>query len=69
MDPHHLDADLDTTCHPDKDPDSDFYFMRIWIRIRLFNLMRIQVIKMMQIHADPEPDPQRWCQAYVLLRN
>ncbi len=24
MDPHHLDADPDSTDHPDADPDSDF---------------------------------------------
>jgi hypothetical protein len=31
VDPHHFDADPDSTCHPDAnpDPDSDFYLMRI----------------------------------------
>ncbi len=49
-DPHHLDADPDSTDHPDADseanPNSNFYFMRI--RIRFFTLMRIW---------DPDPDP------------
>jgi hypothetical protein len=31
--PHHFDAD--STYHPDEDPDSDFYLMRIQMRIRL----------------------------------
>ncbi len=35
MDPHHVDADPDSTYHPDADPDvdpeSDFYLMRIRI--------------------------------------
>ncbi len=39
VDTHHLDAD----------PDADFYLM--WMQI----LMRIQVIKTMRIHADPDP--------------
>jgi hypothetical protein len=46
VDPHHVDADPDSTYHPDADPDSDFYFlmqMRIRIRVRLFTLMRIQI--------------------------
>jgi hypothetical protein len=43
VDSHHVDADPDWTNHPDADPDSDFY------------LMRIQVTKMMRIHADPDP--------------
>ncbi len=44
MDPHHYDVD------PDADPDAypDFYLMR----------MRIQVTKMMRIHADTDPGPQ-----------
>jgi hypothetical protein len=50
VDPHHLDADLDadpdSTYHPDADPDanpdSNFYLMRI--RIRIFTLMRIQIL-------------------------
>ncbi len=29
MDPHHFDVDPDPTYHPDADPDSDFYLMRI----------------------------------------
>ncbi len=33
VDPHHLDADPDSTYHPDADPDYDFYLMRIRIRI------------------------------------
>jgi hypothetical protein len=41
--------------NPDSDPDffdadPDFYLMRIW--------MRIQITKMMRIHADP--DPKHW---------
>jgi hypothetical protein len=28
-DPHHFDADLYSTYHPDADPDSDFYLKRI----------------------------------------
>jgi hypothetical protein len=51
VDPHHLDADPDSTYHPDADhadpdadPDSgclfdadpDFYSMRIWMRIRIW---------------------------------
>jgi hypothetical protein len=43
MGPHHFDADLDedldSTYHPDADsdavPDSDFYMMRIRIRIQI----------------------------------
>jgi hypothetical protein len=31
VDPHHFDADLDSTDHTDADPDFDFYLM--WIRI------------------------------------
>jgi hypothetical protein len=34
------DADLDLTFHPDADPDSDFYLMRI----QLFILMRIWLL-------------------------
>jgi hypothetical protein len=45
VNPHHFDADTDgepdSTYHPDADPDSDFYLMRI--RIRLFTLMRIRI--------------------------
>ena len=52
VDPHHVDADQDSTYHPDMDPDadSDFYLMRIRIRIRtrIFTLMwirmRIQIL-------------------------
>jgi hypothetical protein len=39
VDPHHLDAvpdaDLDSTYHPDADPDSDFLLMRMRIRIQI----------------------------------
>jgi hypothetical protein len=31
VDPHHLDADPDLTYHPDADPDSDFFLMRVRI--------------------------------------
>ncbi len=41
VDPHHVDADPDSTYHPDADPDSDFYFMRM--RIRLFTRMRMRI--------------------------
>jgi hypothetical protein len=47
VDSHHFDADPDedskSTYHPDADPDadSDFYLMRIWIR--LFTLMRFRI--------------------------
>jgi hypothetical protein len=27
-DPHHLDSDLDSTYHPDADPDPDPYFKK-----------------------------------------
>jgi hypothetical protein len=36
VDPHHLDADPDSTYHSDADPVSDFYLMRIRIRFRIF---------------------------------
>jgi hypothetical protein len=46
------DADVDTAYHlyadPDADSDPNFYLMR----------MRIQVTKMMRIHADADPIPQ-----------
>jgi hypothetical protein len=39
LDPYHLDADPDLIYHPvanpDADPDSDFYLMRIRMRIRI----------------------------------
>jgi hypothetical protein len=35
VDPHNLDADPDSICHPDADPDSDFYLMGIRIQIRI----------------------------------
>ncbi len=41
VDPHHVDADPDSTYHTDADPDSDFYLMRI--QIRIFTLMRIRI--------------------------
>ncbi len=45
MGPHHVDSDPDSTylprAEPDADLDSDFYLMRI--RIRLFTLMRIWI--------------------------
>jgi hypothetical protein len=42
VDPHHIDADPDSSYHPDGDPDADsnFYLMRIRIR------MGMQVIEM-----------------------
>jgi hypothetical protein len=47
VDPHHLDADPDSTYYPDADPESDFHLMRIRIWIRLFTLtliwIRIQI--------------------------
>ncbi len=33
VDPHHLDADPDSTYHPDADPNSNLYLMRMRIRI------------------------------------
>jgi hypothetical protein len=33
VDPHHFDADPDSTYDPDADPNSDFYLM--WIRMRI----------------------------------
>jgi hypothetical protein len=36
-----LNADPDSTYHPDA--DSDFYLMRIQMRIRLFTLMQIRI--------------------------
>ncbi len=41
VDPHHVDADPDSTCHPDAYPEYAFYLMRI--RIWLFTLSRIRV--------------------------
>ncbi len=40
-------ASVVDTHHFDADPDADFYLMRM--------RMRIQVFKMMGIHADPDP--------------
>ena len=46
VDPHHVDADPDSTCHPDVYPDadqySDFYLMRIRIPLFIFMRFRIQ---------------------------
>jgi hypothetical protein len=36
-----MNADPDSTDHPDA--DSDFYLMRIRMRIRLFTLMQIRI--------------------------
>jgi hypothetical protein len=60
---HQMDADPDPVLYhfdadPDADTDPNFYMMR----------MRIQVIKMMRIHADPDSqqcwlesrDPTSW---------
>jgi hypothetical protein len=33
VDPHHVDADPDSTYHLDADPDSDFYLMRFQSRL------------------------------------
>jgi hypothetical protein len=33
VDPHHIDADPDSTYHHDADPNSDFNLM--WIRMRI----------------------------------
>jgi hypothetical protein len=35
VDPHHVDAVPDSTYHPDADPDSDFYLMRMRMRIQI----------------------------------
>jgi hypothetical protein len=40
-DPHHIDADPNSTYHFDGDPDHDFYLMQI--RIRRFTLMQIRI--------------------------
>ncbi len=42
MDPHHFD---DSTYHPDADPDSDFYLMRMGPDVDS------------TFHPDPDPDP------------
>jgi hypothetical protein len=47
------DADPDPNFHSDADPDPAFTLMRI--RIWLFTLKRIQLPKMMRIHADTDP--------------
>ncbi len=46
VDPHHLDADPDSTYPPDADTDADFYFVRIRMRtwIRPFTRIRIQIL-------------------------
>jgi hypothetical protein len=36
VDPHHIDADLDSTYHPDADPDADSDLNLMRIRIRVF---------------------------------
>ncbi len=36
VDPHHFGGDPDKTQHPDADPDSDFYLMRIQVQFRIF---------------------------------
>jgi hypothetical protein len=49
VDPHHFDADPNSTYHPDAvpdtDTDSDFYLkpIRMQIGIRFFTLMRIWI--------------------------
>jgi hypothetical protein len=42
VDPPHFDADLDSTYHPDEDPDADYYLMLMRIRIGIFNPERIR---------------------------
>jgi hypothetical protein len=49
VDPHHFDADPDSTFDPDEDPDSDFYLMRI--RIQLITLMWIWYLMRMRIQV------------------
>jgi hypothetical protein len=51
MDPHHVDADPDSTSRPDSDPDSDFfyadpdfYLLLIWIRYFTLMQIRIQIL-------------------------
>jgi hypothetical protein len=36
--------DLDSTCHPDADPDSDFYLLLIWIQLSILMRIRIQIL-------------------------
>jgi hypothetical protein len=43
VDPHHFDADPDSTYHPDADPDSDFFYA--------------DPDPTFHPDADPEPDP------------
>ncbi len=49
VDPHHFNADPDSTYHPVADPDPDFYLIRI--RIRLFTLIQIDLDPSCQINA------------------
>jgi hypothetical protein len=50
VDPHHIDADQDSTYAPNADPDSDFYI----IRIRLY------------ADVEPDPDPSFLIKAQTL---
>jgi hypothetical protein len=58
VDPHHVDADPDSTYHPDADPYYDFYLIRI----------RIQVLFVADFYpdADPYPDPSFKIKAQTL---
>jgi hypothetical protein len=48
VDPHQFDTDPDSTDHPDADPDSDFYLMRIRFRLGSDPVPAY--------HFDPDPD-------------
>ncbi len=54
MDPHHVDADANpnSTYHSDGDPDCDFYFKRIRIRIVSWCGSESGLL----VGADPNPD-------------
>jgi hypothetical protein len=55
-DPHHVDADPDSTYHSNADPDYDFYLMRI----------RIRIYPTFHPDADPDPDPNFQIKAQTL---
>jgi hypothetical protein len=58
----HLDADPDSTYHPDADPDSDCYLMRIRMRIRIL----FDADPAPTFHPDKDPDPRFQIKAQTL---
>jgi hypothetical protein len=44
VDPHHFDADPDSTYHPDADPDADSDFFRIRLSTVMRMRIRIQIL-------------------------